>query len=90
MLVISSFLQSDIKPLVARLIYDPNETNTINLIVDRLTTLGEQIQTRIVEGTFNVDDFQRYNAWLSTFLARLKTSDYVRILQGLHNKDLPK
>ncbi len=90
MLGISSFLQSNIKPLVAKLIYDPNDPNTINLIVERLTNLGETIQKRLKEGTFKVDDFQHYNVWLNNVLTLMKAQDYVHILQGLNNKDLFK
>ena len=86
MLVISSFLQSNIKPLVAKLIYDPNEANTLNLIVDQLTQLGEKIQKRQSAGTIKVDDFQYYNTWLKDFLSIMGTQDYIKALQGLHAK----
>lgn len=88
MLVVSRFLETDIKPLIARMIYDPNETNIMGQIVDKLSQFGQKIPELLQKGEITPEHFQRYNLWLKNFLTTMEKQDYVKVLQGLNPKAL--
>ena len=90
MLVISEFLLQEIRPLVARMIYNPNDTSTMNVVVEKLTAFGEKIPTLFSEGKLNADHFQTYNGWLKDFLHWIGVKDYINALDSLHPKTLLK
>jgi hypothetical protein len=68
MLAISDVLFMAIKPLVARMIYDPNESKTMDLIVDHLTRFAQEIPQSLNNGAMSAEDLQQYNTWLKEFL----------------------
>ena len=88
MLVVSDFLLTEIKPLIAKLIYDPNDQLGLSRIVELLTQFGNNVPGLLAEGSLSNDQFQRYNNWLKEFLVQIESKDYVRVLQGLHSKVL--
>lgn len=90
MLVISEFLLQEVKPLVARLIYEPNDTKTMSVIVEKLTAFGAQIPQLFSDGKLNTEHFQQYNGWLTDFLRLMGTNDYINALDTLHPKTLLK
>jgi hypothetical protein len=90
MLVVSEFLITEIKPLIAKLIYDPNDPKTVESIIEKLSQFGQKIPLFLSEGTVTTEHFQRYNEWLKEFLQRMESKDYVDVLQGLNAKELQR
>ena len=77
--MVDVFLQTDIKPLVAKMIFDPNDDSTIGGIVQQLTSFAQKIPH---------DELNRYNVWLKDFVLNIESQDYVKVLQDLNKGDL--